>query len=187
MFAIRHRRGGASTLLALAGTLLALACATPQLASAASATYKWEPSASQFWAVNESEVMSQLQNGQCIQWAADKRPDIVRRGMEAIISQELAAGMPEDLGNWSAKYWSTYATLAGIPTGSVPEVGAIAVFQPGVLGASAPDGHVAYVQRVTSSGRAYISQMHAPALGKVTYRWLSARDARTPGITYIYR
>jgi surface antigen len=56
-----------------------------------------------------------------------------------------------------------------------------------VLGAAVPNGHVAYVQRVTSTGRTYISQMHAPTLGKVTYRWLGAARARTRGLTYIYR
>ena len=181
-------RAAAAThrLRALGAVVVALAGAALVPAAASARPVLWEPTAPLFWTVNHSALMAALQNGQCIEWTADKRPDIIRRGMEAIVARELAQHRPEYLGDWSARYWARYAARAGIPTGRVPKRGAVAVFQPGVLGA-APAGHVAYVQKVTSSGWAYISQMHAPVLGKVSYRWLSRAQARTRGITYIYR
>ena len=185
MAVTRRARCGARTLVAVCALVLSLAGAAG--ASASEATVRWEPTVAQFWAVNRTALMSNLQNGQCIEWAADKRPDIVRRGIEAIVAYDLAHRLPEQLGNWSARYWAGYAARAGIPTGRRPRPGSIAVFQPGVLGAAAPNGHVAYVQMVTSGGRVLISQMHAPMLGRVTYRWLTRAQARTRGITYIYR
>jgi hypothetical protein len=183
-----HTQGRRNKLLALGSVVLALACAAPASALASSTDpVFWEPTPTEFWTVNETALMGALQNGQCIQWAADKRPDIVEHGIEAIVSRELANQQPEDLGDWSARYWAEYAQEAGIPTGRVPRQGAVAVFQPGVLGAAAPNGHVAYVEKVTKKGRVYVSQMHAPVLGKVTYRWLTAKQARTRGLTYIYR
>jgi hypothetical protein len=173
-------------LSAISVVLVGLACAPPATSLAALDAVRYEPSPARFWAVNRKALMHNLNNGQCIQWAADKRPDIVRRAMEAIVAHEIAFHEAEYLGDWSARYWTAYARFAGIPTGRVPRRGAIAVFQPGVLGA-APHGHVAYVEKVTTTGWAYISQMHAPFLGRVSYQWLTPSQARKAGLTYIYR
>ncbi len=80
-------------------------------------------------------------------WAQERRPDIVRQGVEAIVAAEIASGQPENMGDWDARFWPANARQAGIPTGTVPRAHALIVFQPGVLGAGS-SGHIAYVQRV---------------------------------------
>ena len=72
--------------------------------------------------------------GQCTWYVATRRPDLPY--------------FPGHSGD--ASRWITSAVKASIPTGRVPEVGAVAVFQPGVHGAGRY-GHVAYVERVSGS------------------------------------
>ena len=79
--------------------------------------------------------------GQCTAWAFLMRPDIV---VEATLSKP-------GLTNWDAAQWATNARAAGLPVGTRPAVGAIAVWPAGVDG-SGPVGHVAYVQKVKGSG-----------------------------------
>jgi surface antigen len=118
-------------------------------------------------------------------WAQERRPDIVRDSVEAIVSREIAANHPENMGNWDARNWPADVRLAHIPTGRTPRAHALIVFQPGVLGAGST-GHIAYVQRVNRNGSFLISEMHAPALWRVTHQRLSAADARLHGVTFIY-
>jgi len=102
--------------------------------------------------------------GQCTWWAASQRPDIGGRVT----------------GN--AASWLYSARAAGLPTGSVPRVGAVVVYQPGVQGADWP-GHVAYVTSVAGDGVHFsVSQMNFPIWGGVTYRgsWTG------PGVGFIY-
>ena len=176
--------------LTRAGRVLALAAALTALAgTAASADSAWlypEPTAAQWWAFNGATVMSAFQNGQCTQWAADKRPDIVRRGVEAIVAREIADGLPQRMGDWTAKNWPALAAVAGIPEGRVARTGAVMVLAPGTLGA-ASTGHVAYVTRVNRDGSFVVSQMHAPVLGLETVQTLPAADDRLAGVTFIYR
>src|SRR4051794_18329617 len=70
--------------------------------------------------------------GGCTAWAWKNRQDL-----------------PHHLGN--AKSWAANAAAAGFPVDGVPEVGAIAVYQPHVYGAFAPYGHVAFVTEVHGS------------------------------------
>jgi surface antigen len=164
-------------------SLIALAASS---ASAQTIMVQQEPTAAQWWSANGAAVLRAFQNGQCTQWAADRRPDIIRRGVEALVAQEIASGQPQDVGNWMASNWAQMAANAGIPEGHRPRVRAIMVFAPGTLGASS-SGHVAYVQRVNRDGSFLVSQMHAPALGRVTRDTLTAGDARLHGVTFIYR
>ena len=70
----------------------------------------------------------------------------------------------------NAASWLYSARAAGLPTGSVPRVGAVVVYQPGVQGADWP-GHVAYVTSVAGDGVHFtVSQMNFPIWGAVTYR-----------------
>jgi surface antigen len=71
-------------------------------------------------------------HGGCTFWAWANRTDL-----------------PGNLGN--ARNWAANAARAGFPVDGRPEVGAIAVYQPGVYGAFAPYGHVAVVTQVAGS------------------------------------
>ena len=173
-----------STLAALV-VLAAALVATAGLASARTVTFSWQPNAQRFWNVDGPAVVSLFHNGQCTMWAQERRPDIVRQGVEAIVAGEIAHDRPENMGNWDARFWPANARQAGIPTGHTPRAHALIVFAPGVLGAGS-SGHIAYVQRVYPDGSFLISQMHAPVLWRVTHQRLTAADGRLPGVTFIY-
>jgi surface antigen len=170
----------------LAALILPLALSVGTGVASAAPSLTWEPSAQQFWNVNATAILSTFHNGQCTQWAAQKRSDIVQRSVIEMVSQELAHNQPEFSGNWSARYWATNAAAAGIPTGAAPKPGAIAVFQPGVDGAG-NQGHVGYVQRILRNGTVILTEMNAPTAWKVSTHRLSRSQAQRPGITYIYR
>ncbi len=58
-----------------------------------------------------------------------------------------------DMGRWpNAHEWNDVATRAGYALGTVPLKGSVMVFEPGVLGAHAQLGHVAYVENVEADG-----------------------------------
>jgi surface antigen len=173
-----------STLIALLA-LAATFAATTGLASARTVQFSWQPNAQRFWKLDGPAVVSLFHNGQCTMWAQERRPDIVRQGVEAIVAHEIASGQPENMGDWDARYWPANARQAGIPTGNVPRARALIVFQPGVLGAGS-SGHIAYVQRVLPGGSFLISEMHAPVLWRVTHRRLTAADGRLAGVAFIY-
>jgi surface antigen len=169
---------GLAVLAATAG----MAGALP--AGAQAATLHYEPSATLFWTVNGSALLSLFQNGQCTQWAADKRPDVIRGIVVSTVSNDLLQGLGEVIPNFDARYWPTLADHAGLPTGQRPKPGALMVFQPGVLGAGSA-GHIAYVQSVHK--RTFtISEMHAPLLFHVTYDTLRKSEARQAGVRFIY-
>jgi surface antigen len=75
--------------------------------------------------------------GGCTYWAWQNRQDL-----------------PGHLGN--ARYWAANAAQAGFPVDGTPEVGAIAVYQPGIYGAFGA-GHVAVVEQVRGN-QIYISE-----------------------------
>ncbi len=159
--------------LSLLGSLAALAAAAAPSGAQAYAL-QWEPSASLFWAVNSSTILSVFQNGECTQWAATKRPDVVQSIITGFVSTELGQGSTnETMPNMDARYWTAEAQLVGLSTGRKPQRGALMVFQPNVLGAGSA-GHIAYVQRVNRNGTFRISEMHAPNLYQVSYQTLPA-------------
>ena len=164
-------------------------CATAGIAvglpaGAQAATLRYEPSATLFWTVNGSALLSLFQNGQCTQWAADKRPDVVKTIVINAIAHDLELGLGEVIPNFNARNWANLAQQAGMATGHKPEVGALMVLQPGVMGAGAA-GHIAYVESVRKR-KFTISQMHAPFLFRVTHETLRKWKARQPGVQFIY-
>jgi surface antigen len=169
--------------LALLGCALTIATAAPSAAGALT-FLTWEPSALRFWDVNQSAITGIFQNGQCTEWAADKRPDVVQAIVTGFIANELAHGQIEAVPDFDALNWTRDAQLVGIPTGHKPRAGALIVFQPGVLGAG-PAGHIAYVVRVRRRSFT-ISEMNAPVPYQVTYRTLRASTARAAGVSFIY-
>ncbi len=173
-----------TTILALL-VLVATLAATAGPSMARTVSFSWQPTAARFWQLNGQAVNSLFHNGQCTMWAQERRPDIVRKGIEAIVSQEIAAKQPENMGDWDARFWPANARLAHIATGHRAKPHALVVFQPGVLGAGST-GHIAYVQRVYRNGSFVISEMHAPVLWRVTHQRLTAATGRLPGVTFIY-
>ena len=87
------------------------------------------------------------------------------------------------LGN--AAQWAYTAASHGLSTGSQPEVGATAVFQPGVQGASGL-GHAAHVEAVYSGGWFMVSEMaftwNGGGWGRVSYRYAHTGA----GVSFIY-
>ncbi len=85
--------------------------------------------------------------------------------------------MPYWGGRGNANQWPANARAAGIPTGSQPKVGAIAVWNFGYY------GHVAHVDAILSDGRVKISEYNVPAwTGNYSERIISANDP----YVYIY-
>jgi surface antigen len=169
--------------LAVLGAMAGIAAGLP--ATAQAVTLRWEPSANLFWAVNGRALLSVFQNGQCTEWAADKRPDVVKDIVVSTVAQELRQGLSEALPNFDARNWARMARNAGLPTGHEPKVGALMVFQPGVLGAGSA-GHIAYVKSVRKRSFT-VSEMHAPLLFQVSYETFSTSIARLRGVRFIYR
>jgi surface antigen len=87
------------------------------------------------------------------------------------------------LGNAAA--WAWNAPAHGLRTGTTPVVGATAVFQPGVEGASGA-GHVAHVEAILGGGWFIVSEMNfgwnGGGWGRVDWRYVYV----TSGVTFIY-
>jgi len=136
--------------------------------------------------VNHAAITALFDNGQCTEWAAQRRPVLVRRMIEHRIASEVRRRRPELLPNLPARYWAIDARSIGVPTGTAPKPGALIVFQPGVLGAG-QEGHIAYVERVYQDGFFVVSQMNAPLRDRVTYQTLPRWTASSTGVRFIYR
>jgi surface antigen len=85
--------------------------------------------------------------------------------------------VPSNLGN--ASTWKLLAGRAGIPTGNVPQAGAVIWTPPRDY-----YGHVGYVESVNPDGSVNISEMNTVGWGVVSYKTLSAEQAA--GYGYIY-
>lgn len=87
------------------------------------------------------------------------------------------------LGN--AAQWAYNASAHGLATGTAPEVGATAVFQAGVQGASGL-GHAAHVEAVYGGGWFLVSEMaftwNGGGWGRVSYRYAHTGA----GVSFIY-
>jgi surface antigen len=108
-------------------------------------------------------------DGQCGAYALSRRPDL-----NGVVS-----------GN--AKLWADEARAAGLPVGTTPHVGDVMVFQPGIMGAGDPTGHVAYVESVNGN-TVHLSEQNfttngVGGLGQVTERDVDITD--TTGIDFI--
>jgi surface antigen len=187
VFSTTYRRGlrRLARGVSLLGWIAALGVAAAP-AGALTFPLQWEPSGALFWSANRSTILRVFQNGACTQWAADKRPDVVRAIIEGFVSSELARhSTHEKMPNMDARYWAAEAALVGIPTGHKPQRGALIVLQPGVLRAKS-SGHIAYVQRVNRNGSFRISAMDAPVRYQVTRATLPAAVGRLSGVSFVY-
>jgi hypothetical protein len=102
--------------------------------------------------------------GQCTWWVSLLRPDL-----------PWFPGKEGDAANWAVS-----AKKRNIPTGTVPEVGSVAVFAPGQYEAG-PHGHVAYVLSVDSADTITVSEYN--------FRKSMKEDTRTVsslGLVFIY-
>jgi hypothetical protein len=187
-----RRPGSAARLLAALTCATALAVGAPTVAQADAPNVihandvQWEPSATLFWTVNQAAIMGLFQNGECTEWAAYKRPDVLEAIVMHTVGAELAAGdTNEILSGLDAQYWALQASAAGMRIGRKPAAHALMVFQPDVLN-SGDNGHIAYVERVERNGKIRVTEMHAPNLFQVTYRTLPASAGRLAGVRFIY-
>jgi surface antigen len=81
-----------------------------------------------------------------------------------------------------ARDWYADAVRRGLPTGTVPRVGATVTFQPFVQGASAL-GHVGHVVRIGANGAFLMEAMADVAgFGRFGFRWVHTG----PGVHFIY-
>ena len=119
-------------------------------------------------------VCGPFEPGQCTCLAFQKRPDVyygaVAHGVPA--GGTRAAG-PEFY-VWDGEQWLINARRAGIPTGSQPIAGALVVW--GVPN-SAAYGHVAYVERATSSTHVLVSECNYDFQGHCRTRWENPQAA----------
>jgi hypothetical protein len=145
----------------------------------------WEPWAAGFWVVNHGAINRLFNNGECTEWAARKRPALVREMIQARIAYEVQHRLPEILPNLNARYWPADASAASVATGTLPVRGALVALQPGVLWAG-PRGHIAYVERVYRDGSFQISQMNARFRYRVTHERLPSWTTRLRGVRFIY-
>jgi hypothetical protein len=135
-----------------------------------------------WWAGQADQILSVFRNGQCTDWASQKRPDIVERIEEAAHAASLdGTAFPEV--DFIAKDWATFARLAGMTVRSTPVAGALVVWQPGVEGAAPEYGHVGYVESVTR-GRFTTSEENFGAPYVMGSRTLST--APVAGRLFIY-
>ncbi|MGX7351480.1 N-acetylmuramoyl-L-alanine amidase [Enterococcus canis] len=81
--------------------------------------------------------------------------------------------------------WGSKAQRLGYEVQAKPFAGAAVSFSPGVLGADANYGHVAFVEAVTDQG-VLISESNVKGLGKISYRLLTAKEAQQKGVTYFF-
>lgn len=77
----------------------------------------------------------------------------------------------------NALEWAGTARAHGLPVSHTAKAGTIAVFQPGVAGASLGYGHVSFVEKVYDDGSVLLSEMNVKGLNVISTRVISAQDA----------
>jgi surface antigen len=122
--------------------------------------------------------------GQCTYHAYETRGDIydfaVAHGVPAggLASSAKLGGIPDYW--WNAWRWLSNAQRVGIPTGSTPVPGAVAVFPRGYGGSAV--GHVAYVEHVNADGTYVVSERNWNFNPNVTQRLVHPY----PGVGFVY-
>lgn len=123
-------------------------------------------------------------SGQCTYHAYETRGDIydfaVAHGVPAggLASSATLGGIPDYW--WNAWRWLSNAQRVGIPTGSTPVPGALAVFPRGYGGSAV--GHVAYVEHVNADGTYVVSERNWNFNPNITQRLVHPY----PGVGFIY-
>ncbi len=82
---------------------------------------------------------------------------------------QIGNPVPKNLGNASS--WLSLARKAGLPTGNLPQAGAV-LYHKNIGGL----GHVAFVEKVNDDGSALVSDMNYPSWGRVTYRTIQPSE-----------
>jgi surface antigen len=137
------------------------------------------------WGIYGAGYLAVFRNGQCTDWAAQKRADIVEQATVRLWADHFM-GQP-DLGiSWDGGFWDDMARAARLPVGTVPKAGALVTFDPGVMGADLTTGHIAYVESVNADGTFTISEMNAPLAGDVTYRSIPTAAVAQGGVNFVY-
>ena len=126
-----------------------------------------------------------FRNGQCTDWAAQKRPDIVERATVRLWADHFM-GLPDPAISWNGGFWDDMARAARMEVGTVPRVGAVVTFDPGAAGADPTTGHIGYVETIDPDGTFLISEMNAPLAGQVSYRTIRPADVADGGISFVY-
>ena len=156
--------------------------AGPQLMSEADALARAQAD----WATYGPGYLAVFRNGQCTDWAEQKRPDIVERATVRLWADH-DMGRPDPGISWNGGAWDDMARAARLPVGTEPRAGAVATFDPGTMGAGAETGHIAYVQSVDSGdGTFTVSEMNAPLPWQVTYRTIPIDAIAEGGISFVY-
>jgi surface antigen len=138
------------------------------------------------WATYGTGYLAVFRNGQCTDWAAQKRPDIVEAATVRAWADHLM-GLPDPGVSWNGGFWDDMARAARLPVGTTPKAGAIVTFDPGTLGASPITGHVAFVESVDDvAGTFTISEMNAPVAWMISYRTIRTSEITDGGITFVY-
>lgn len=88
---------------------------------------------------------------------------------------QLGGKIGQYMGNGGV--WGSNAVAQGYFTTTIPQVGYAVSFPPGIAGASAEYGHVAFVEKVNKDGSILVSEMNVQGLNVVNYRTISASDA----------
>lgn len=119
---------------------------------------------------------------QCTCWAYSKRRDVydlaVRKGVPA---GGQRAPFGRDFWVWDGGQWLVNAKRAGIPTGSRPVAGALAVWG---TPNSASWGHVAYVEQVQSLTQVRISECNYDNRGSCRTTWQNPQRSGFQGYVY---
>jgi len=126
------------------------------------------------WLKEKPVLLALYATGQCTDWAAQKRPDIVQSFYEETFASELLnRPRPEPLGE--AKHWSVAAAALGFTVSDRPVAGALVVWDAGVEGAAAATGHLGYVESVSADGSIFsVSSMNVGGPYRMGYGTLSA-------------
>ena len=84
-------------------------------------------------------------------------------------------------GAMDARNWAHVARLRGIPVGSHPRVGSVAVWQHG-----SPFGHIAYVTRVDTGGRFDVAEYNLPGVGDDSFAFDTRTAIEPSGAVFVY-
>jgi surface antigen len=141
--------------------------------------------AQEWWVANEAAITGWFRNGQCTDWAEQRRPDILR---DVSLFRYDHYGPENVLTSWDARFWGILAADAGLPRSRRPAVGSVMVILPGSYGAGSL-GHVAIVEAVAADGSFAVSQSHVPNVGEVTQEVFTGEQAEAmtsdPGIVFL--
>jgi surface antigen len=141
--------------------------------------------AQRYWTTYGGAYLAAFHNGQCTDWAEQKRPDIVERATVRLWADHYM-GLLDTAVNWNGGFWDDTARAARLSVGTEPRAGAAVTFDPGTMGAGATTGHIAYVESVNGDGTFTISEMNAPYPFQVTSRTIPVSAIAQGGIAFVY-